>query len=103
MAVGNHTERALHPLRRASAIVSAGAATILIALVRAYQVALAPLLIGSCKFAPTCSEYFIEAVRTHGPLRGGAMGVWRVCRCNPFGKGGIDPVPPREADDSPAG
>jgi len=73
-----------------SAVISAG----LIALVRGYQVAIAPLLIGSCKFSPTCSEYFIEAVRTHGCVRGTLMGMWRICRCHPFATGGLDPVPP---------
>ncbi len=60
----------------------------LILLVRGYQVGLRPLLIGSCKFYPTCSEYFIEAVRKHGPFRGGLLGLRR-----PFSPGGIDPVP----------
>ncbi|MBN1345793.1 MAG: membrane protein insertion efficiency factor YidD [Phycisphaerae bacterium] len=75
--------------------------TALILLVRGYQVALSPLLIGTCKFTPTCSDYFIESVRTHGCLRGGWLGVKRLCRCHPFGRGGIDPVPP--ADPPPSG
>jgi putative membrane protein insertion efficiency factor len=65
----------------------------LIVLARGYQVGLRPLLIGSCKYCPTCSEYFIEAVQKHGPWRGGLLGVRRVLRCHPFGPGGIDPVP----------
>ena len=47
------------------------------------------------RFEPTCSHYFIEAVQVHGALRGAAMGVWRVMRCNPLCKGGCDPVPPK--------
>ena len=69
---------------------------VLILLVRLYQITLSPLVGRRCRFLPTCSEYFIEAVRRHGALRGGAMGLWRVLRCNPLGKGGYDPVPGSE-------
>ena len=69
-------------------------AFVLICLIRFYQVGLAPLLIGTCKFCPSCSEYFIEAVQVHGPLRGSRLGVKRLLRCHPFSPGGIDPVPP---------
>jgi putative membrane protein insertion efficiency factor len=48
-----------------------------------------------CKFLPTCSEYASIAIATHGPLRGVALALWRLLRCNPFGRGGLDPVPPR--------
>lgn len=68
-------------------------ATVLIALVRLYQITLSPWLGRQCRFAPTCSNYFIEAVRSRGAVRGAALGVWRVLRCNPFSKGGYDPVP----------
>jgi len=64
-------------------------------LVRGYQVVLAPLLVGSCKFVPSCSEYFIRAVREWGPFRGTALGVRRLLRCHPFSPGGLDPVPQR--------
>ena len=64
----------------------------LVLLVRGYQMTLSPWLGRQCRFVPTCSNYFIEAVRRHGPLRGTAMGIWRVCRCNPFSAGGYDPV-----------
>jgi len=77
-------------IKGSSTAVSAG----LIVLVRAYQVAVSPLLIGSCRFVPTCSDYFIEAVRTHGWLRGTLLGMRRICRCHPFSAGGPDPVPP---------
>jgi putative membrane protein insertion efficiency factor len=72
-----------------------GLRLLLIWLVRAYQIALSPLLVGSCKFVPSCSQYFILAVREHGPWRGTWLGVKRLCRCHPFGPGGYDPVPPR--------
>lgn len=66
-------------------------ATILIACVRFYQVCLRPMLPAVCRFEPSCSEYFIQAVYKHGPLRGACKGVWRICRCNPFSRGGFDP------------
>jgi len=66
-------------------------------LVRGYQVALSPLLVGGCKFYPSCSEYFIQAVREWGALRGSWLGLCRLARCHPFGRGGIDPVPRRPA------
>ncbi len=65
----------------------------LIAAVRVYQVTLSPLVGRQCRFVPTCSNYFIEAVRRHGAVRGGLRGLWRILRCNPFSKGGYDPVP----------
>jgi len=64
-----------------------------VAAIRAYQAALRPLLIGSCKFCPTCSEYAIEALRRHGPWRGARLAIARILRCHPFSAGGIDPVP----------
>ena len=67
-------------------------------LVRGYQVILSPLLVGTCKFVPTCSEYFIQAVREWGALRGTWLGLRRLARCHPFGMGGIDPVPRREGE-----
>lgn len=67
------------------------ASWMLILPVRFYQAALSPLLPRMCKFHPSCSEYFIQAVRKHGPIRGACKGVWRVCRCNPWNAGGFDP------------
>jgi uncharacterized protein len=49
-----------------------------------------------CRFLPTCSTYAVEAVRTHGALRGGWLATRRVGRCHPWNPGGIDPVPPRK-------
>jgi putative membrane protein insertion efficiency factor len=65
----------------------------LIFLVRVYQLILSPYLGRQCRFIPTCSNYFIEAVEKHGSIHGGAMGVWRVLRCHPLAQGGYDPVP----------
>jgi hypothetical protein len=49
---------------------------------------------GGCRFQPTCSEYAAVAIATHGPLRGLAWALWRLLRCHPFSKGGLDQVPP---------
>jgi hypothetical protein len=68
----------------------------LIFLVRLYQVVLGPVLGGHCRFHPTCSAYFIDAVRVRGVFRGVLLGAWRVLRCNPFSRGGFDPVPPAQ-------
>lgn len=48
---------------------------------------------GGCRFAPTCSEYASEAIAVHGALRGSTLAAWRLLRCNPFSRGGFDPVP----------
>jgi putative membrane protein insertion efficiency factor len=66
-------------------------AACLITMVRGYQVLLRPILPAVCRFEPSCSEYFIQAVRKYGPLRGACKGAWRICRCNPFGGSGYDP------------
>ena len=63
----------------------------LIGLVRLYQIFLSPLLGRQCRFHPTCSNYFIQAVEKYGPLKGSLRGLWRICRCNPFNPGGEDP------------
>ena len=65
---------------------------LLIALVRGYQILLSPLKRPTCRFYPSCSAYFIEAVRTHGTMKGVCLGVWRILRCHPFSRGGYDPV-----------
>ena len=67
----------------------------LIGLVRAYQVVLSPVMGGACRFEPSCSNYMIEALKTHGAVKGTLLGLWRILRCHPFGAHGYDPVPPR--------
>jgi len=64
-------------------------------LVRAYQRLFSPLLGPCCRYAPSCSEYAVEALQTHGVLRGLALAAWRILRCHPLAAGGYDPVPPR--------
>lgn len=66
-------------------------AWILIGAVRIYQLTLSPLVGQVCRFQPSCSHYFIEAVRKYGALRGGWKGVCRICRCHPWNPGGYDP------------
>lgn len=63
-----------------------------VALIRDYQKYISPLIPPSCRFQPTCSQYAIEAIQKYGVFKGGAMAIWRILRCNPFGKGGYDPV-----------
>ena len=79
------------PLRWLSGLLSA----VLMLVVRVYQLTLRPILGGQCRFVPSCSEYFLEAVRRRGPVVGLGLGLWRLLRCHPFSKGGYDPVPER--------
>jgi len=67
--------------------------TIFIALIRFYQKAISPFLGKNCRFIPTCSQYALEAISRYGVLRGGWLGIKRICRCHPWGKLGYDPVP----------
>lgn len=64
--------------------------------VRLYQKFISPLKPPCCRFRPTCSQYAIEAFREWGFIAGLALTVWRILRCNPFSKGGDDPVPKRK-------
>ena len=66
---------------------------VLIAVVRAYQVVLSPLLPSMCRFYPSCSAYAVEALEQHGALRGGWLMIRRLARCQPLCSGGYDPVP----------
>ncbi len=63
-------------------------------MIRLYRITLGQLLGGQCRFYPSCSAYAEEAIRELGWVRGSALGIWRVARCNPFGAGGVD-YPPR--------
>lgn len=64
-----------------------------IRLIRFYKRQISPAMPPACRFIPTCSEYAIEAIERFGFFRGGALSLWRIVRCNPFCKGGYDPVP----------
>ncbi|NIA13440.1 MAG: membrane protein insertion efficiency factor YidD [Nitrospiraceae bacterium] len=69
--------------------------SLLIGLIRLYQRCLSPFLGENCRFTPTCSQYAIDAIRVHGSLVGAGYALWRILRCQPFCKGGHDPVPER--------
>ena len=66
---------------------------ILIALVRTYQIGISPYIGAHCRYTPTCSAYFIEAVEKYGALKGSWLGIKRILRCHPGRPGGYDPVP----------
>jgi putative membrane protein insertion efficiency factor len=78
-------------IRRMIQTLLAGLTILLISMVRFYQVCLRPVLPSVCRFHPSCSEYFILAVRQYGPVRGAWKGFDRICRCNPWSQGGYDP------------
>ncbi|MGH2641101.1 MAG: membrane protein insertion efficiency factor YidD [Actinomycetota bacterium] len=71
----------------------APARMLLVAAIRTYQLTLSGWLGGQCRFSPTCSRYAEEAIRSLGATRGVFLATRRVLRCNPFGRGGLDPVP----------
>jgi len=61
-------------------------------IIKAYQKFISPVLPPSCRFYPSCSQYGIEAITKYGAVKGSIMTIWRILRCNPFSKGGYDPV-----------
>jgi hypothetical protein len=70
---------------------------LMIFLIRTYQLTLSPRFShGACRYTPTCSQYTLEAIQIHGPIKGAWLGFKRIMRCNPFFKGGYDPVPPKK-------
>ena len=72
-------------------------AAVLIGVLRVYQSVISPLTGPTCKYYPSCSQYAIIAIRTHGTLRGTGLALWRILRCNPWSLGGVDDVPPARA------
>lgn len=70
---------------------------LLIFLIRTYQLTISPRFSGgACRYVPTCSQYAIEAIEVHGVFKGTLLAARRILRCNPFFKGGYDPVPPKK-------
>jgi len=66
---------------------------ILIFLVRIYQYVISPILPSACRYTPSCSVYTVDAIKKHGPIKGGWLGIRRIASCNPWGGHGHDPVP----------
>ena len=66
---------------------------IVIALIKGYRKYISPMKSTKCPYFPTCSEYGLLAVEKYGVIKGGLLAFWRILRCNPFSKGGYDPVP----------
>jgi len=69
------------------------AASVALALLRAYKILISPLFTGCCRYYPSCADYTKEAVEMHGAGRGLWLGAQRLSRCHPFGRHGVDPVP----------
>ncbi|MFQ7247990.1 MAG: membrane protein insertion efficiency factor YidD [Ruminococcus sp.] len=67
--------------------------TILIKMIRFYQKYLSPLKRTRCPYIPSCSQYGLEAIQKYGAVKGSLLAIWRILRCNPLSKGGVDPVP----------
>ncbi len=86
-------ERKNSKINRAGQLVARFPARLLIMIVKLYQLTLSPYLGRQCRFVPTCSVFFIEAVERHGAAKGSWLGICRICRCHPFARGGFDPVP----------
>jgi hypothetical protein len=84
----------MRTLFKAIHLVGRAAVGGLVWLVRLYQRLISPYVGPCCRYAPSCSQYAIEALRTHGVMRGLALAAWRVLRCHPLARSGYDPVPP---------
>lgn len=69
---------------------------VLISLIRFYRSAVSSRTAPSCKYIPTCSQYGIEAIERFGALKGSLLTLWRILRCNPWSRGGYDPVPEKK-------
>lgn len=89
---GNEPAGPRSQARRALRLMGLPLGWTLIAAVRAYQFFFSPLFPPMCRFQPTCSQYMVEAIRKRGPVAGVLKGLWRLVRCNPFCRGGYDPV-----------
>lgn len=68
----------------------------MILLIRFYQKCISPLLPNVCRYTPSCSQYFIEALQVHGVIKGSWLGIKRLLRCHPWGGSGYDPVPEKQ-------
>ena len=64
-------------------------------IIKLYRLTLSKILPPCCRYYPSCSEYATSAIRRFGAVKGGYLALWRIIRCNPYGRGGYDPVPER--------
>ncbi|UBH08115.1 membrane protein insertion efficiency factor YidD [Macrococcus armenti] len=69
---------------------------LLLAIIKFYRKFISPMTPPACRFHPTCSQYGLEAIETHGAIKGGYLTVKRILKCHPFHPGGFDPVPPKK-------
>ena len=82
----------MNAVRRGLYGAGAPVRALLIGCIKVYRGSLSGWLGGQCRFYPSCSRYAEDAIRVHGAVRGSGMAVWRVLRCNPFGRGGVDRI-----------
>ena len=80
--------------RRISRVAGWPFRMLLLGAVQLYRLTLGPMFAGRCRFYPSCSNYAVDSLRTHGAFRGGLLALWRILRCSPLTAGGLDPVPP---------
>ncbi|QIH76501.1 membrane protein insertion efficiency factor YidD [Macrococcoides canis] len=71
---------------------------LLLGLIKFYRKYISPMTPPACRFHPTCSQYGLEAIETHGAIKGGYLTVKRILKCHPFHPGGFDPVPPKKGE-----
>lgn len=64
--------------------------------IRFYQLCISPMFPAACRYTPTCSQYAVEAIQVHGPLKGSWLAIRRILRCHPWGGSGYDPVPEKK-------
>jgi putative membrane protein insertion efficiency factor len=74
--------------------------TVALSVLRAYKWVVSPIFLPACRYVPSCSEYAMEAIDRYGVARGSLLAIWRVLRCHPFAKGGVDPVVTSKAIES---
>jgi putative membrane protein insertion efficiency factor len=74
--------------------------TLLLMLVRAYQLGVSPFLGQNCRFYPSCSNYAVEAIREYGAFKGSLLATRRLCKCHPWHPGGLDPVPKKSSSEA---
>lgn len=83
------------PLKAVASALSCATTTSMRGMIRVYQVTISPMLGERCRFFPSCSAYAMQALQTHGAMRGSWLSLSRLCKCHPWHPGGLDEVPPR--------